>query len=307
MQLLPLTTVQLWWRTLKADRRRYHAPPAAPFRPASGRRLWRLLAPDLSRPLFLIGAPRSGTTFLGDCLAALPELTYHHEPIATKAAARHVYEGDWSSRRARLIYRWTYASLMRQHGVGHLRFTEKTPRNCFILPFLSQTFPEAQFVHIIRDGRDAALSYSKMPWLQAAASQESAYEPGGYRFGAYPRFWVEAERREEFAATSDLHRCIWAWRRHVSAAIAVGRPLPSPRYLELRFDRLVARPAATATLLLDFLAITAPASRRKFQSAMSLADPSLSGKWRAELSAAQRAPIEREADALLRQLDYLAP
>lgn len=57
----------------------------------------RALDPRLRRPVFIIGAPRSGTTFLGNSLGRLPEISYHFEPRLTKAAARCVYDGSWLS------------------------------------------------------------------------------------------------------------------------------------------------------------------------------------------------------------------
>ncbi len=178
------------------------------------RQIYKTLSPDLGRPVFIIGAPRTGTTFLGQCLAALVELSYHFEPVATKAAARYVYEGLWSIAKARSFYRRVYAWLMRIHLDGDLVFAEKTPRNVFVVPFLLQCFPDARIIHIIRDGRDAALSLSKRPWLQAAQGDSGRREPGGYRYGAYAQFWVERERQAEFESTTDIHRCIWSWRRH---------------------------------------------------------------------------------------------
>jgi hypothetical protein len=38
---------------------------------------------------------------------------------------------------------------------------DKSPRNCLKVPFLRAIFPEARFVHIIRDGRDVTLSIHK--------------------------------------------------------------------------------------------------------------------------------------------------
>ena len=47
---------------------------------------------DLGTLILILGAPRSGTTFLGSCIGALAEVSYHFEPRVTKAAARQVYE-----------------------------------------------------------------------------------------------------------------------------------------------------------------------------------------------------------------------
>jgi hypothetical protein len=255
--------------------------------------------------LFIIGAARSGTTLLGDCIAALPEISYHFEPVATKAAARYVAEGRWSERRARQFYRLVYAWLMRMHLDGDLRFAEKTPRNSCIVGFLDASFPAAQFVHIVRDGRDAALSHSKRPWLSAALAGSGAYEPGGYPLGPYAQFWVEPGRRNEFEATSDLHRCAWAWRRLTENALADCAHLPDDRYLELRYESLVTQPDGEAERVLDFLRIQRTASRDAFRGAVVRTARSDSvGRWRTELSESELAVITSEAGALLRRLGY---
>jgi hypothetical protein len=51
------------------------------------------------------------------------------------------------------------------HYAHHLSadsVVDKSPRNCFKIPFLLAVFPEAQFIHVIRDGRDAVLSIHKL-------------------------------------------------------------------------------------------------------------------------------------------------
>jgi hypothetical protein len=299
----PLTWFSLlgWAReTAIADRRTYirHS------RPFSMRQAVFALSPNLSRPIFIVGAPRSGTTFLGACLGTLPEVSYHFEPVATKAAAKHIYAGDWSRFQSRWFYRAVYAWLMRLHWDSDLRFAEKTPRNCFIMPFLAEAFPDAQFIHIIRDGRDAALSYSKKPWLQAASATSGKREPGGYPYGPYARFWVERDRISEFESTSDIHRCIWAWRQFTASALSAAADLPTSRYHELRYEHLVAHPKHEADRLLDFLGISFPQSRTTLQKAIAQVRPDSLGQWQRELSAEQLECITTEAGSLLQQLGY---
>lgn len=91
-------TLLTWARlTIRIDRKYHQAQP----RSITARRLLRSLTPNLHRPVFLIGAGRSGSTFLGSCLGALPELSFHHEPAANKRAAPYVYQGLWTDHRAR--------------------------------------------------------------------------------------------------------------------------------------------------------------------------------------------------------------
>ena len=289
-------------KTTSADRKYYQKQS----RSMSVNRLWHLIFPNLNAPIFIIGSPRSGTTFLGSCIAELPETSYHFEPVATKAAARYVHTDEWSIAKARRFYRFVYAWLMRIHADGDLRFADKTPRNCFLIDFFHQAFPHAQFVHIIRDGRDAALSHSKKPWMQAAQAQSTKHEPGGYRYGPYARFWVEPERVSQFESTSDIHRCIWAWRRHTESALNVVPKLAKHQYHELRYESLVATPKAEADRLLDFLNITEWESRQRFHQAVSNVRPDSVGLWKKELSLEQLRQVEQEAGELLQKLNYVS-
>lgn len=287
-------------RTVEKDRRTYNHKRRA----MSTRRLWFALRPNLRQPVFIVGSPRSGTSFLGSCIAELPEFSYHHEPIATKAAARYVCDGIWDITKATWFYRMVYAWLMRLHFDGDLRFAEKTPRNSFLIDFLNRAFSEARFIHIIRDGRDAALSHSKKPWLQAASAKSGRREQGGYFYGPYARFWVEPERKYEFEKTSDIHRCIWAWRCHTEAILAQTASLSESQYYELRYETLVTKPKEEAEGLLNFLKITNYDSRSLLQQKFALANSSSVGNWKQELSSEQLQQIEIEAGSLLKRLGY---
>lgn len=298
---ISLLNLPLWALRTYAGTRRRRGPP----RPLSLRRVKHSVWPPIRRPVFIVGADRSGTTFLGDTLAVLPELSYQHEPAVIKAAGRYVYEGRWGFRRSRAFFRLVYRWLLRIHLDGDLRFAEKTPGNAFIVPFLARAFPDASFVHILRDGRDAARSHLQQPWLLASSLASGRREPGGYRYGSDARFWVEPERRAEFESTSDLHRCIWSWRRHTQAALDGAAGLPAERYHELRYEALVSAPIAQGNRLLDFLGISEPASRAVLLDALARADPRGVGGWRESFAPEELAVIEREAGGLLRRLGYV--
>lgn len=301
---LQWNNLRAWLRkTRQVDDERYDGGG----RSVDATRIVRSAWPRLDRPLFVVGAPRSGTSFLGDAIGALPEFSYHYEPPITKAAARYVYDGVWSESKARLIYRAAYRWLLRRHLDGDLRFCEKTPQNCFVIDFLDRAFVGAQFVHIIRDGRDAAMSYRDKPWLAQRSRDSGKREAGGYLHGPFPRFWVEPERRAEFHATTDLHRCIWAWRRHVEAALAQRCILPPERYHEVRYEELVAAPADVAARLLDFLGVTAGASRSALLERLATARPDSVGRWRREILAEEGGLMQQEAGALLDRLGYSSP
>lgn len=298
---ISLVNLRIWARrTVRADRSLYRKTR----RPLTVGQIWRTVVPNLRRPIFVVGAPRSGTTFLGKCIQAIPNVSYHYEPPATKAAARYVYEGIWSNRKARFFYRQVYSWLMRIHMDGELRFAEKTPTNCLIIRFLHEAFPDAQFVHIIRNGRDAALSHSKKEWLGAALAGAGRRDMSGQLIGPYARFWIEPERRREFETTTDIHRCIWTWRRFTESALSQAQCLPKGQYHELRYESLVSHPHQEADRLLEYLEIGDSRSKDLFHEAVSRANPQSVGAGGRELSSDALREIDDEAGILLRSLGY---
>ena len=214
-----------------------------------------------------------------------------------RACGRRVGRAGSSER----VYRW----LSRVELDGDLRFSDKTPTNIFLIPFLASTFPDAQFVHIIRDGRDASSSHMAKPWLRGDAAWSGEREPGGYLHGPWPKFWVEPERREEFTATSDARRMAWAWRRYTETGLRDGTALGPERYHELRYEELVRRPLDIGEGILDFLDIRESGSRDRFISAIRRADDS-SGRHVANdvLPVGARRDPGRGPGTLLEQLGY---
>ncbi|MGI8628127.1 MAG: sulfotransferase [Geodermatophilaceae bacterium] len=261
------------------------------------------LNPALIRPVFIVGAPRSGTTFLGSRIGAVTDFSYHFEPRLTKAAAAMVYEGAWSAATAARVFRTSYRALLLAGLHGGLRFAEKNPENCFILPFLHSTFPDASFIHIVRDGRDVAVSLSEKPWLSAASAGSGLRGRGDQPWGPYPRFWVEPDRREEFMSVSDLERTGWCWRRFTEAGLSGAAELPADRVLLVRYERMVTQPEAVAESVADFLALGVP-SRQMLHGAMTAADPSSVGRWRHALPAAGLDDVLKQALPLLTRLGY---
>jgi len=264
----------------------------------------RRLDPRVRRPVFVLGAPRSGTTFLGAAVGKAPGFSYHFEPRLTKAAARQVYDGSWEETRATRTFRGYYSALLLASGDGGLRFAEKNPENCFILPFLARVFPDAQFVQILRDGRDATVSHAEKPWLRAGSAGSGLRGRSGTAWGPYPRFWVEPERHEEFAAVSDIERSAWCWRRFTEAMQDGLAQVPAKRVLRMRYESLVSDPAAGSQQLADFLDIPTD-QREPLAQALGTAQTTSVGRWRSALSAGDVAAVERQCTPLLHTLGYL--
>jgi hypothetical protein len=123
-------------------------------------------------------------------------------------------------------------------------------------------------------------------WFGAA---NSAADDAGHAYGAHARFWVEPERREEFAAASEARRAAWAWRRYVSAARAAAT-------VEVRYESL----RDSAREIADELGCL----EERVADALSAFRPDSIGRWRDELSSDQLADVEAEAGDLLAELGY---
>lgn len=101
---------------------------------------------------------------------------------------------------------------------GKTRWGDKTPRYVESIPLLAKLWPDCRFVHLVRDGRNVALSYADVP------------------FG--PKNVVKSAQ-------------LWATR--VRMGIESGRALEHGRYIEIRYEDLVEDAEGEAKDLCEFL------------------------------------------------------
>jgi hypothetical protein len=171
---------------------------------------------------------------------------------------------------------------------GKPRWGDKTPMYMRHLPLLRRLFPSAQYVHLIRDGRDAALSFLSMP-------EGIAFET-----------WAHPRSVAEFA-------CVW--RTEVAAARRHGRRVGAGRYLEIRYEDLVKGAEAVLRRVCAFAglpyesAMTEEYSRSGSEQRphqQSLKRPPTPGlrDWRTEMAPQDVAAFEGVAGDLLRELGY---
>ena len=174
------------------------------------------------RLVFVVGCPRSGTTFVGRAIGGLPGLRRLRRGDAVEGGAAGGAVGGRAAHdpRAHPAHRARVGTARRRadardrararRGAGGLSAGARGAR--------------------LRDGRDVVCSLLERGWLNAdAEGRDDARLP----YGSEPRFWVEPERREEFAQVSDARRCAWAWRRYVEAVRAAGA---GDRLLEIRYE-----------------------------------------------------------------------
>ena len=243
------------------------------------------------RLVFVVGCPRSGTTFLGGALGSQPGFVDLGEVTPWKAVLPEVY-GRPAVAAARDLRR--VLERVRRLGLaGGLRGVEQTPETAHVLGAALAAYPAAVAVHSLRDGRDVVCSLLERGWLSGG---RGGADDAGLAYGTHARFWVEPERQEEFGRASDARRAAWAWRRYVEAA----RTAAPERTLELRYESLAAGPDEAAERLAAFLG-SEPAPLRTALAAFR--DTSV-GRWQRDLTPEQLADVESEAGPLLAELGY---
>jgi Sulfotransferase family len=242
------------------------------------------------RLVFVVGSPRSGTTFTGSALGSLPGFVDLDEVQPWKAAIPELLgrpEDEVAARLRRILER------VRRLGLARgLRGVEQTPETSFVLAAALRAYPEAVAVHVMRDGRDVVTSLLERGWLSV---ERSGADDARLPFGPHARFWVEPGREEEFARVSDATRGAWAWRRYVTAAAAVPE-----RTVEVRYEELVADPAAAAAPVAEKLGVASQLVAEVFGKVHDRS----AGRWRRDLTPDQLADVEREAGDVLVALGY---
>jgi uncharacterized membrane protein YkvA (DUF1232 family) len=179
------------------------------------------------------------------------------------------------------IERFQAACLRRS---GKQLWADKTPENLRCFHAIRRRFPQAKFVHVIRDGRDVACSLRQARWMSLEKITGGADRSSPEALEACIRYWAERVR--------------------------FGRSLAGdPLYHEIRYEDLLERPEETLRALTDFLGVAwEPALLEADASAVAPAGGPLKrsslGRWRQELTAEEAAVIETHAGDLLVELGY---
>ena len=202
--------------------------------------------------VFIVGSPRSGTTLLRMMLDSHPELAIPPETGFIPHALRCIGGTDASRRRAfceTLANFPVGASAWADHRVsraellnelkalvpfqldqaircfyklyaarfGKTRWGDKTPTYGLYAPAILRLLPEASFVHIVRDGRDVALSLRDL--------------------------W--------FAPGRDMTSLARQWRRDVRVTRRLSQRCP--RYMEVRYESLVRQTEIEIRRICEFI------------------------------------------------------
>ena len=198
-----------------------------------------------SEIVFVVGCARSGTSILGELLAAHPSVSYVFEAHEVWEAAGHgpnqshrLVASDATAAIAEHVSR-----ALESRRAPETLLIEKNPRNSLRIPFIRALFPRARFIHIVRDGRDVACSM--VPGI------------GGTEWRHLrPPAWDRIRDRYE-----GLVRCAATWRDVVEIALADLAAVP---HHQLRYEDLVIEPRGVAARLLAYLELPGDPSVERF-------------------------------------------
>ncbi|HEV7217895.1 MAG TPA: sulfotransferase [Terriglobales bacterium] len=272
-------------------------------------------------PIFIVGCPRSGTSFLYHLLLSAGGFAKFHTQMNVFDVLEPVY-GDLQliKNRKQMMRDWLQSKAFQVSGLdrdeierkilsecrnasdflrivmreiaqkqGVDRWIDSTPTNVPHMLRIQQDFPDALFIHIIRDGRDAALSLDKHGWSRPLPWDKSN---GVLAAGLY-----------------------WEWivRKGRASGTALGS-----HYIEIRYEDLVEKPAEELRRLGNFIQRDLDYDRIQQASVGSVKKPLTSfkedlnegkfapvGRWKVKLSPEQLSWFEALVGNYLKELGYV--
>lgn len=270
-------------------------------------------------PLMIVGAPRSGNTLVRRVLLAsgqiyIPPETYvlgeiienwgkwlllpwrHKVWLFCAFFDRHPHRAEldveslspfadqvsgWprQDRNLRALLEAFYLFLAAEHGYAAKRWGDKTPWNTMHLKSISRFFPDAQYLYLIRDGRDSISSQ------------------------------VQAEMRDLNEAT----------RRWVSANDMCAKYLPRSRTLQMRYEDIVRDPEASFSRIFQWAGLSyehrylhdVPARlgdvtlREHHATVLKPITPASIGGWKTKLTEDQIKALPQQFHQMMTKLGYV--
>jgi len=241
----------------------------------------------IKEPVFLVGSERSGTTLLRLMLDHHPSIAFHFEfDLAVEMIAddgtlpgveeyrawlvsSRIFRGSGINVDASLDYRHLVNSFLEQERKRNKKqLVGATVHTHF--DRLLHVWPDARYVHIIRDGRDVARSCIRMGWA------------GNVWTGADR--WIEAEQ-------------IWTTLRN---------RLPRSRYCEITYEALIEHPRETLASICDFVGVPYHESMLSYpnDSTYDLPKDTLGYQWKRKASEEEIRLVEARIGDLLVERGY---
>lgn len=248
-------------------------------------------APETYESVFFVaGEMRSGTSWLRRTLSAHPQIAcghegsffgrdYDHESIpvykgpvssftrgfAVAKEFRTWHELPWNQwagdydEDLRAVVRRSIDYFLEKEVVrtGKVIVGDKSPQHTENLDEIHDYYPDAKVIHIVRDGRDVAVSAMNHWWRLAQDSPEAAFELDPQELRNRDEY--QADRAGYLASGKSifleerLEQLARRWSYRTEKARRDGLELYGEGYLEIRYEDLLAGGADTLARVLDFL------------------------------------------------------
>jgi hypothetical protein len=277
---------------------------------------------NVHQPVFVVGAPHSGTDIVGRALKAAPGF---HVTIGQPSVLRVVYAfarrpsmHQGRSEAAAAVLRDAFAQAWQvtpssclecgrdcraaaglSASVGPCvdvrgleRFGDASPDLIYCAEALTAAFGDARIVQVIRDGQDVVASMlddpGVMAWFRPSFVNTDTEFPN-------PFFGIEtSEDLDVWPSLSAAAKCALRWRWSVRLAARLHRELPAAQLKTIRYEHLLKQPRAAISELSEFTGV-------KVSHTMIPARKPTSG---AALGTDQIAEISKVAGEELRRLGY---
>lgn len=241
-------------------------------------RIFELFKPDLEKPIFILSAPRSGSSYLYEILSSSPDvwalekendaLWFRFFPyqrmnpitdwIGAKECTREISE-DFRAQLLIKVLRQRKAS--RPNDLFHhflsrkaVRYIEKTVANCFHLEALNKMFPDALYIHLVRDGRACISSMlegwnSNFFWKRPIPNIPNATVP--HWCYPFPPDWQRVISRPL------VEICAWSWIEHNRYILEYLESNKSfrERYIRISYEDFIDNPHVLLKQVLAFVGL----------------------------------------------------
>lgn len=181
------------------------------------------------KPIFIIGCPRSGTTLVRVILDSHPNICCGPETqiIPPLEEFNKKVDETWKmlapygvDKKTQMEKVGEFFSIFPEHYMREkkkIRWAEKTPTNIYHTDFIKKMFPDCQFIHIIRDGRDVIASFKK-------------------RWGSKTIFYGMKQ-----------------WNKSMNLTPTLREKYGKDEYIEVRYEDLVSNPEPVIRKIIEFL------------------------------------------------------
>lgn len=221
---------------------------------------------EYRNPIFILGCGRSGTTILGRSLSNHPEISYLNEPRRlwslcypkcdiwsrtsnSVSGKMHMTKEDANEKSSKKFRRLFKLESIRK---GCPVIVEKLPINNFRLSFIDSIFPEARYIHILRNGIEVASSIHKLCNKGWFGANDYKWE----QLVTYLDSQCELSELKSLMPFSNFERGVIEWRLSTEAAIRFLENIPKESYRQITYNELTDKPVETIDNLLAFIGVS---------------------------------------------------